>query len=247
MALLQRHPLHFHPQLNSKRLRMLLGLLFAAVVIVSVWVFTPLAEYLDHKRLQGFLWHLRSENNLALIAIPLLYSVGSLFFFPINMLILATAHLFPMEWAFTYVGLGIFADLCTSYFLGRMLGPPLFKHFFGRRNQKIIKALGEGQLSTLILLRIVPVAPNNLINLTAGASRIPFPRFALATFIGMAPGTVLLIVFQKSIVDVIRNPSWWSVALLLGFILLVLASFRWIRQRLSELTLGKRARTAAEG
>lgn len=241
MAFPSRHfPAH-HPQ----RLRILLGILAVALAIVSVWTFTPLADYLDQQRLLGFLRQLRRENELAVFAIPLLFGFGCLLFFPINILIIATAHLFPMRLAFFYVALGVLVDLCTSYSIGRMVGPPLFRHFFGRRNQKIIKALGSGNLGALVLLRIVPIAPNNLINLTAGASRIPFPRFAFATFLGMAPGTVLLIMFQKNIIDVIRHPTWWSVGFLLGLAILSVMTFRWIKQRFSYL-LEKNAAPALE-
>ena len=59
----------------------------------------------------------------------------------------------------------------------------------------------------MVVVRALPVAPFTIINLIAGASHIAFRDFLLGTVIGMAPGTLLLVVFVDRIVAAVRNPG----------------------------------------
>jgi uncharacterized membrane protein YdjX (TVP38/TMEM64 family) len=54
---------------------------------------------------------------------------------------------------------------------------------------------------------MLPIAPFTIINLIAGASHISFRDFVLGTIIGMAPGTLILVVFVDRIAAAVRHPG----------------------------------------
>jgi uncharacterized membrane protein YdjX (TVP38/TMEM64 family) len=51
--------------------------------------------------------------------------------------------------------------------------------------------------------------------MAAGASGVRFRDFIIGTVIGMAPGLIAMSVFGAQIADLLRQPSWADVALLL--------------------------------
>lgn len=205
-----------------------------ALTLAAVWTMTPLREYLSREGLATLFERYDAGESQTLLVIPLLYALLGLCFFPINLLIIVTASLFPVAWALAYIVLGIVANVAAVYGLGRMAGRFIFRKFFGRRTREILHRIGDGHFLALVLLRIVPVAPNSVVTLAAGAGRIPFLRFILATLLGMAPGTLMLVLFQKSIIDLFRDPSWGSLSLLLLLTLTAILIYRWSRLRFSN-------------
>ncbi len=165
---------------------------------------------------------------------PLVFGLGAIFFIPINLLIIITASLFSTSWAFLEILVGTILNVCVGYTLGRWVGQYIFRRFFGRRTQKILDRIGTGQFLTLLLVRIFPIAPSALINLAAGSGQIPFFRFLAATLLGMTPGTIMLVLFQKSIMDIVREPGVSSIVTLLVLSLITFFIFRWSRRRFSQ-------------
>lgn len=209
-----------------------------ALALAALWTMSPLRDFLSKEGLASLFEGYHAGESWTLLLIPALYALLGLCFFPINLLIIVTASLFPVAWALAYIVLGIIANVAAVYGLGRMAGRYFFRKFFGKRTREILHRIGDGHFLALVLLRIVPIAPNSVVTLAAGAGRIPFLRFILATLIGMAPGTIMLVLFQKSIMDLFRDPSVGSVLILILLTLTAILIYRWSRLRFSNYGRG---------
>jgi len=60
----------------------------------------------------------------------------------------------------------------------------------GPRLQGIMRSVDEEDWRFVAFVRLVPVIPYNIANYLLGVTRIPFPRYVLATLAFMAPSTV---------------------------------------------------------
>ncbi|MBC7531508.1 MAG: VTT domain-containing protein [Oligoflexus sp.] len=230
----------FASEIASRRLGvsprvLLLGLtVFFAFVLGFVWHYLLNDAQGSEEALRNLLIEPLADPVRARIIMPFIFGLGAIFFIPINLLIIITASIFTTGWAFIEILTGTILNVCVGYTLGRFVGRFIFERFFGKRTQKILDRIGKGQFLTILFIRIFPIAPSALINLAAGSGKIPFFRFLGATILGMTPGTIMLVFFQKSIMDVFRAPGLSSVFTLMILAIITFVIFRWSRRRFSQ-------------
>ena len=197
----------------------------AIVVILLVlalpllWRWTPLHDWVN---LQTIIAWQRSVKNdpAAPLYIVAVYLVGSLFFFPITILNLATVFAFGPVWGNVYAIAGWLLSATEGYFLGRLIGRDLLHKLAGDRLGQLIDRAERHGFWTVLAMRIVPVGPFTLVNLFIGASGIRFRDFFLASLVGRLPGVLTLTLFGVQLETALREPGLISVALLV-FILIV--------------------------
>jgi uncharacterized membrane protein YdjX (TVP38/TMEM64 family) len=68
------------------------------------------------------------------------------------------------------------------------------------------------------LVRLVPVAPFSIVNLTAGAISIPALDYILGTALGLLPGIAIMSVLGDRAIRLIQQPSLAGVAALVGLL-----------------------------
>ncbi|MBC7659799.1 MAG: VTT domain-containing protein [Chitinophagaceae bacterium] len=218
----------------SPRVLILALTVIFAIVLGSVWHYVLHDPRGTQEALKRLIFDPYADPVKARFIMPLMFGLAAIFFIPINLLIIITASVFTTPWAFLEIFLGTLMNVIVGYTLGLTVGRFIFQGFFGKRTQKILDRIGQGQFLTLLFVRIFPIAPSALINLAAGSGRVPFFRFLLATVLGMTPGSIMLVIFQKSIMDIFRDPDVSSIATLsiLGIITFII--FRWSRRRFSQ-------------
>jgi uncharacterized membrane protein YdjX (TVP38/TMEM64 family) len=94
---------------------------------------------------------------------------------------------FPAVVLASNVGAGI------AFFLGRTLLRQRVQGWIARRPRlaAVERAIGEESFRLVFLLRLTPMIPFNALNYLLGVTPVRFARCALATFLGMLPGTAL--------------------------------------------------------
>ena len=90
----------------------------------------------------------------------------------------------------------------------------------GPRLHRVRRGLVRRGVLAVAAVRLVPIAPFTIVNLVAGASRIPFADYIFGTIIGMAPGIVLMSALGHRIFSILTEPTLANILL---FILAVLA------------------------
>lgn len=82
------------------------------------------------------------------------------------------------------------------------------------RLSAVDRAIGEQGLRTVMLLRLSPLLPFNLLNYSLALTRVRFKDYVLGSFVGMLPGTLLYVylgslVTSASALGTARAPGHW--------------------------------------
>lgn len=104
-----------------------------------------------------------------------------------------------------------------SFLVGRGIGRTAVEQLSGRRTRAIDAFLAERGFVSMLVVRLVPLFPFNVLNLVSGVTALRFRDYVLATAIGIVPGTVLLAAAGGSIDDP-TSPVF--VGAVVGFVLL---------------------------
>jgi uncharacterized membrane protein YdjX (TVP38/TMEM64 family) len=200
-------------------------LLGGLLLLAAIWHYLPFPEGSEVKDL-----FLKFENQrIQPLWILSIYGIAGLMFIPVNILILATASIYGGLQAFIYATLGSIFNAALSYWVGYFLGKRTIQKIFSEQVRGLAHKMEEKGILPIIIIRLLPIAPYTMVNFIAGAFKISFKNYLLGTFLGMIPGTLFLIVFQRSFIDMIVAPTYGNVfffALISLLVVLALFTFR---------------------
>ncbi|MHB1586650.1 MAG: VTT domain-containing protein [Acidiferrobacteraceae bacterium] len=203
------------------------------VALAAAWHWMPLRRSLDVGHLVAAARTV-PRNPLAPILILSVYAISGLVMFPITLLIVATAISFSAPENFLYAFSGSLLSSVVSYMLGRSLGRRSVERLAGSRLARLSQRLARRGLSTIITVRLIPIAPHALINIVAGAMRVRMRDLLLGTAIGMLPGIVALTLFTESLTAAIQRPGATAYLPLISIAGMVIAAAyavgRWLKR-----------------
>lgn len=220
-------PTHFHWGWR----RWLKAAIIPAVVLAlcAFWRWGPFSGLLDEHSLERWAASVR-EVPLAPLAALGCFLVGCLVMLPVVLLIGATGMVFGPWLGAAYALAGALCGSMAAYGLGFMAGHSTLAKFSGGRVGKVSQKMADHGLASVILLRVLPVAPFTLINLAAGASRFRLMYFVVGTILGMIPVTLAITVFADRLHHIWREPHWENLAVAVGA-LLALGLVAWLLKR----------------
>ncbi len=134
-------------------------------------------------------------NKISLTTVLLfwgLFILRIVFFLPMSILLILSPLVFGNIWlGILFSGIGQIIGASAGFFLARYYG----QEFLETKNSKMMSLVNHklekyGTLS-IILLRIIPVFPYDIINFASGLSRIKFSAFFLATAVSVWPDCLL--------------------------------------------------------
>ncbi len=219
------------------RLAKIIGIGLFVILLVLAWRFTPLSELTDPGLIRDVFSDV-SEMPMAPAIVLAAFLIGGLMVFPVTLLIAATAAAFGPWLGFAYAGIGALASAVLTYGLGALLGRQALEDVLGPRLNRIRRAFTRRGVLAVATVRMMPIAPFTLINLAAGASRIPLSDYVLGTILGLLPGLILMSALGHQIFSILIEPTPLNVAL---FVLAVVA---WIAASFAAQALVTRLRSA---
>lgn len=117
------------------------------------------------------------------------YALAATLLLPAAPFTIAAGFLFgPALGTITALG-GATAGATGAFVLGRLLGRSAVERLAGQRVGRIDGALSRNGFTTIILVRLVPLLPFNLVSVTAGVTGIRLRDYVMATALGIIPGT----------------------------------------------------------
>ena len=145
-------------------------------------------------------------------------------FFPVAVLALAGGLLFGLWAGSIYTFLGAMVNCTVMFWLARTVGYEKVKALVETRlsekwQSRLTGAAGREGFLLLIILRLIPAVPYNLINYAFGLTRMSYPAYLLASAIGIIPGTFVFINIGDKAMDV-NSPGFWVA---IGLLILLLA------------------------
>ena len=126
-----------------------------------------------------------------------LYIVACVIFLPGSVLTLGAGFIFGLPAGTITVSIGSTLGACAAFLVGRTIGRDWIRAKIAA-NEKfaaIDNAVGQQGFKIVMLTRLSPVFPFNLLNYAFGLTNVSFARYALASWIGMLPGTIMFVYF----------------------------------------------------
>lgn len=189
----------------------LIVLLFVALPLA--WQWTPLRDWINLESIIGWQESAKQYPN-PLYLIVGVYLVGSLVLFPITVLNIATILAFGPVIGNIYALIGWIASAAMGFGIGRGLGRNLVRALERSRLKSLIRPAEHHGFFTVLLLRVLPVAPFTLVNFFVGGSGIYFWHFILASVVGRIPGILVLSLAGMQLEAFLRAPEFGSFIIL---------------------------------
>ena len=193
-------------------------ILITALLAFSWWC----ARVVSPQDLQAFL---ARSGSLAPLGYILLFTLLPAFFFPVAVLALAGGLLFGLVWGSVYTFLGAILNCTLMFLLSRYVGRERVKTFLSRKlspvwQRRLSASGGRSGFLLLIVLRLIPAVPYNLINYAFGLTDISLAAYLLGSAIGIIPGTLVFINIGDKALDT-SSPHFWIALGLLALLLVV--------------------------
>ncbi len=165
------------------RMRIVSACLLVAAIGLTLWLSQSLA--LD--RILQLFNELGAWGWLLFI---LLYALGTVLFFPGSLLTLAGGALFGPLWG-TLLNLSAATLGATLAFqLARYLAADWVEQKTRGRLQQLKSGVENEGWRFVIMVRLIPLFPFNLLNYALGLTRIRLSHYMIASYIGMLPGAL---------------------------------------------------------
>ena len=196
------------------------GLLFVSMVALCAYFSTIITPAQLHAAIS------RTGNWAALVYIGT-FTLLPAFFFPVAILALAGGLLFGLWWGSLYTFIGAMLNCTLMFLLARYAGREKVEALVKKRlsplwQQRLLELDGRTGFLLLIILRLIPAVPYNLINYTFGLTNMRWRTYLVASAIGIIPGTLAFINIGDKALDV-TSPDFWIAIGLLGLLLAVTA------------------------
>jgi phosphatidylserine/phosphatidylglycerophosphate/cardiolipin synthase-like enzyme/uncharacterized membrane protein YdjX (TVP38/TMEM64 family) len=166
---------------------------------------------------------------------PLLFAAGSLAMLPVTALAAATGLVFAWPVAIPVAFTGSLLGALAGFAAGRQLGQSSLTRLAGRHARRLERWLANRGALSVAGLRLVPVAPFQVVNALAGATTVRFRDYALGSALGLVPGSVLMPLLADRSLALADDFSWTTATTLAGVVLLAIAArgavTRWVGQR----------------
>jgi phospholipase D1/2 len=196
-----------------RRIALGLALTIAVAGIASLWLFTPLREWIDVRRAVAQFARFADAPFAPLVAIAA-FAVGGLVMVPANVMIAVCILVFGPVLGALYAWLGSEFSAVVLYEIGRHLPAGALRDRFGDKASRLRARLHRHGVLAVTLVRIVPVAPYTVVNLVAGAAHVPRAPYLIGTALGMLPGIIISALLIDRVVAAITRPDAWTYALL---------------------------------
>lgn len=118
-----------------------------------------------------------------------MYIVRPFVLFPASVLAMAGGLAFGTWYGMLYTVIGEVIGAVLSFLLARGVGGGLFGGKEDPRFAKLERAMEKRGFTMVLMLRIAPFIPFDLVSYAAGVARVPFRAYLIATIIGTLPGT----------------------------------------------------------
>ena len=169
--------------------KLILLFLIASVAIVLL-VFAPVKQWL----LTALTW-VQGLGIWGPVFVVSFYMIACVFFLPGSILTLATGFIFKVVIGTITVSIGATLGACAAFWVGRTIARDWISRKVAK-NEKftaIDNAVGRQGFKIVLLTRLSPIFPFNLLNYAFGLTQVSFWQYALASWLGMLPGTVMYV------------------------------------------------------
>jgi len=168
--------------------------------------FTPAGELLTREGIAQGVRLLRESTWAPLLFVPI-YAGAVGVGIPGTVLTLAGGAVFGLWWGTLFNWLGATLGANLAYVLARFLGRDGIEGLLGEKMkgwpalERIDDAVRKHGFRGLLTLRLIPLFPFNALNFGGGLVGMPWTSYALATALGIVPGTFVYTMFADALLE----------------------------------------------
>jgi uncharacterized membrane protein YdjX (TVP38/TMEM64 family) len=167
-----------------------LGLGFSLALVLAL-VIGPLK---GPTLLQSSLVWVQDQGRAGVVAFVVIYNLATMLLVPGMVLTLGGGVLYGVVWGSVYVALASILGAALAFLVGRYLARGMVCRYLGRypQFQALNAAVAKAGFKIVLLTRLSPLLPFNLLNYGFGLTQVSFRDYVLGS-VGMIPGTVLYV------------------------------------------------------
>jgi len=159
----------------------------------------------------------------AVIVYIVLYATNTVTLLPpIGIMSLSAGAILGPLYGTIGVMLGSFLGTSATFLISRKVGGPFVQRIVKGKAKDFQEKLDRNGFKAILLIRLIPVLPWEVVNYASGLSKIKYRDYILATLIGIFPSVLVQVYFSHSAVNFnIKDPKVWlaiGAFLLLGAI-----------------------------
>lgn len=173
----------------------IIWVVFVVSIIAAVLVYQNYSEKFDLGLVQE---EVKIFGVWAPLVFIIFYTIGTIFI-PSTPFMALAGILFGFWYGLLYTIIGGFLSSLIVFQFSRKLGKEQVDKFLRSKYLKYLarynKRLEKGGVGDLIILRILPIMPFNVLNIIMGVSRMEVGNYITGTLIGLLPSNFLAVYF----------------------------------------------------
>lgn len=230
-------------QIDKRTALKLLIAVALIAVLPMIWLWTPLNRWLNFETI--IYWQEMAKQYPGVFFFVMgVYLLAGIVLFPMSILNVATILTFGPVWGNVYALAGWLLSGSMGYAIGRAIGHETLRKLVGARLDLLIHRAGRHGFLTVLIIRVLPIAPYTVGNMFMGSSDIRFRDFVAGSIVGRIPGMILMTVAGVQIENALRNPAMGTI---IGIVLVLVAvplATAWITKRMHRAQT-RRVRSAS--
>ncbi len=141
------------------------------------------------------------------VVVAAFYIVACVLMLPGSVITLGAGFLFGVLRGTIIVSIGSTLGACAAFIVGRSFARKWVEQKVSKHQKfsAIDEVVGKQGFKIVLLTRLSPIFPFNLLNYAYGLTKVPLKEYTLASWIGMLPGTIMYVFFgsaARSLTDV---------------------------------------------
>lgn len=210
------------------RVPIMLIIVMSIIILAKIGLFN---KY-DPSKLKVYI---NSFGKLGPIIYVVMFTLIPLTLFPDSILAVSGGMAFGTLYGTLYTIIGAIFGATLSFYIARLLGRCIVEKIIGKKAKYFEDGVENRGFILILILRLIPLVPFDVISYGAGLSRIKFKDFFLATLIGIIPGVVVFNNFGDKCFKI--NSSQFLIAVILLLMLFAISYF--MKKKLSLIFLKK--------
>ena len=172
------------------RLAKPLALVAVLVAFAALALFFPVRDWI----LTGLAW-VDTHRTVAWLVYVAGYVVATILLVPGSIVTLAAGFIFGLPLGFVVVSVGSVTGATCAFLIGRFFLREWVSHRIEAlpRFRALDRATAQDGFTIVLLARLSPLFPFNVLNYGLGLTAVPLRQYFFASWLGMVPGTILYV------------------------------------------------------
>lgn len=201
-------------------MKKILKLLLMSAILLATIIYINKTGLLTEVSPEGIREFINGFGAYAPLIYIILFAIVPLTFFPDSVLAISSGLIFGLAKGALYTMIGAFLGGTLAFFISRTLKKDFIDVITKGKYDKFHSKIEINGFFTVLILRLIPLFPFDIISYGAGLSKVIYRDFIIGTLIGIIPGVLVFVNIGASSVQMDSIRFYISISMLIGLFLL---------------------------